>query len=630
MKRALLAAAALAWSATAIAAPPPDPWPLLHGAEPSTPPLDVLRPASCRAPEHTREVASSTLGGSRADQLAERQRLEATIAQGEDASTRGCAALASARMALALGRAPEAAAAATQSRREAESLGDVALIAAARFARAEADSLAGRSADALPVYESLASDSDPRLAAAARLRVAEAQAARGETEAALVAFRDLLGPDSPLLGVPLGPFALRAAEAAWTAGDAGEAARWVEQALGERMPTPFWIAATVRRADLLAAAGRSDESERQLAAVAAVEPNGPAALLVDLRRAERAVTAPRIDRAAVDAWLQPAFASGNPMLSAYAHTIAAAASLGDGRPAESFDTLAPLLAEPGTVARFDLGPRLDRVLAALLEDPEQCPEAIARIDAQRGAIVRLAGDGEVLVRLGDCYRRVGLADIALAVLRVVAQRFGAELASLPLARAAARAGAPEVAASAARDRIAAQAADADAWRLLLAEVDLQRGGTASAVELLAPLVDRVHGADRERVLVLLAEASATGAAPGAVVDALADALDALDDAAWRSGSELAEAALGTAHLLRRSGRIAHSDALYELASRHAERAATRAEASYWRGRLAKDPAQSRAHLADAVRADAGSWSLLARSRIALLDLGRRLVRSARG
>ena len=86
----------------------------------------------------------------------------------------------------------------------------------------------------------------------------------------------------------------------------------------------------------------------------------------------------------------------------------------------------------------------------------------------------------------------------------------------------------------------------------------------------------------------------------------------------------------TANLLRRSGRSEPALALYAVASERATRPATLAEAYYWRGRLAPSRAEARAQLEAATAADGGSWSELARSRIALLELGRRPSGTKRG
>lgn len=620
---ALLSMALLATRAVA-AAPPPDPWPLLYGAAPRTPPIDAPLDPVCREPERVAGLAADFhTATTSADRVHHRARLAPLIRDGEDESMRGCAALFAARHALALGLYPEASAEALEASKQARSVGNAALDAAARFVRAEALLFAGRRPAALAVFDEVARSSDPRVAAAARLHIAEARLDQGEVAPALAAFRDLLGPGSPLVGVPLGAFALRAAEAAWSAGEAGEAARWVEQALGEKLATPYWIVGTLRRADLLAAAGRQAESERQLEAVAAFEPGGEAGLLADVRRAERSLLEQPFDRAAFDARLAPALASPNLPLASYARSVDVAARIAERDPAAAFDLLVPLLTESRSAARLGLAQQLDRALEALLEDPERCPEAIARVDAQRALIVRMASRGEPLAALADCYQRVGLVQPALSILRVVTERFGPAVAALPLARASLRGGLLAVASGAARDRIGANAPDADAWRLLLAEVELARHDPASAAHLLVPLVEHAGERDRTQAIGLLAQAASAGPASEASIDALAAAIPKLSDAEWsRSAASLSAAALVTANLLRRAGRSEPALALYALASERATRPATRAEAFYWRGRLATSHAEARAQLQAATAADDGSWSELARSRIALIDLGR--------
>jgi tetratricopeptide (TPR) repeat protein len=607
------------------AAPPPDPWPLLFGAEPRTPPLAAPLEAVCREPARVAVLGASIQEAKTgADRVRARARLAQEMLYGEDEPVRACAALASARLALELGLHPEASADALECSRQAEQIGDASLVAAARFVRAEAFFFAGRREDAASIFEELAKASDPRLAAAARLRIADAQLEQGEVDSALAAFRELLGPDSPLLGVPLGAFALRAAEAAWSAGEAGEAARWVEQALGEKLAPPHWIAASLRRADLLVAAGRRTESDEQLAAVVAFERGGSAELLTRVRRAARLLADPSCDRAQIEELLRPAIASANLPLSSYARSIQVAASLAAHEPEAGFRELVPLLMESRSVARLGLAQQLDEVLAALLEDPDRCVEAVARVDAQRALIARMASRGEPLAALGDCYQRLGLVEPALAILRAVVQRFGPEAAALPFARASLRAGFLDVAESAVRDRLAANVPDRDAWTSLLAEVELARHDPVGAAELLVPLVEHAAERERTRAVVLLAQAAGSGLTTGATVEVLAAAILAQGDAAWsRSGGALADAALGTANLLRRAGRVPSSLALYALASERATRPTTRAEALYWRGRLAPSHAEARTRLRAATSAGGGAWSELARSRVALLDLGRR-------
>lgn len=624
---AWLAAAVLALPAAAIATEPrpPDPWPLLFAGVPRTPPLDAPFRPLCTQPERVaRLLDGARRAVSRSERLVEREHLATIVAHGEDELTRACAALASARLALSLGLQPEAAADAVWAREQAEILGDAGLLAAARFARAEAFFLAGRTQASLALYDELATSLDPVVSASARLRVAEAQQERGDLEPARAAFRELLGPGSPLVGIPLGAFALRAAEAAWAAGDAGEAARWVEQALGEKLDADHWTVAMIRRGDLQLATGRSEEGERTLAAVAGFAPGGPADLLTRVRRVSHALAHPPVDTQELQTQLAPAMASDTMPLASYARAVGAEVALASKRAATAFEELVPLLTEPRSVERLGLAQQLDDVVLRLVGDGRHCEAAIARLDPQRALVVRSVSRPEPLAALGDCYQKVGLAEPALAILRVVTERFGPETTALPFARSALRAGSYDVAASAARDRLATGTPDADAWRLLLAEVELARQDPKSAEELLLPLVTDGPLAVRTAAVGLLAQAAGAGQPTGIAIDALVRAIEAASEAAWkRDGETLGDAALGTANLLRREGRLEQALALYALASEHDASKAARAESLYWRGRMAPAPETRRAQLRESVAADGGPWSALAKSRLSLLDLGRK-------
>jgi tetratricopeptide (TPR) repeat protein len=606
----------------------PDPWPILFRVEPRTAPLDGLVAATCRDEPGIAETIAA--GGSRSagrhERIAAFEALQAAAHEAATPRTRGCAALEAGRLALALGRHPEAAAEAGESQRVAEEIGEEGLRAAARFVRAEALWHAGRVEESRALFEELAHAPAPLLSAAARLRLADVQMERGDLAGARAGYAALFAPDSPLV-VDSGPWALRAAEAAIQAGEPVEATRLLELALASRITPSQRIDALIRRADLLAASGRAREAEETLARVEALDPEGPAARFVSVRRAAHALARGERDGETLARAIAPALASPDEHLSAYARSVEVQRLLAIGEPRAAFERLVPLLSDPWAVASLALPATLDRTLAALVSGAGgSCESILALVDGSRGLVLRHASAAAPLAALGDCYQTVGLVDAAFEVLRQTTERFGPEASALPLARASLRAGRDDVVTSAALDRVVAGAPDAAAWAVVLAEAQLARGEREQAAGLLRPIVAAGAGLETARAVELFARAARTGA--DALV--LADAITAVDDAEWRrEGDRLAVAALGAADLLRRDAHSGKARDLYVLAAERLPPGDRRAQALYWQGRLAPSDAAARASFAVAA-GEGGIWSELARHRLALLEHGRAGARDAKG
>lgn len=626
------ALAALVVLASASARPAtPEPWQALYGTRSPTPPIDAPAGQACGG-------TSPPPITSRRQQLAAREDVLASVrvASPED---RPCLWLAAARHALALGMTPETVAEARLAESGAAETGAAMVLDAARWLRAEALFTGGRVAQAEPIYRELAATGTPEplaarpLAVLAALRLADAALTRGDPHRALEGLSALLAPVAAL-GVDIGPFVLRAAEAAAAAGLDGEARARLEQALAGPLDEPLRAVARLRLAALLLEAGEEAEGRAQLETVQRVDPAAPAGRLaalhlleLDLEAARRegvAWTAGGASRAAELADRLPALRfDGAPALDAYARRLAVQIELLAGRPESVFEQL-PALA--GGEADAILGDALAVLLARHEADPD-CALLVGQLAPRTAWLLRRAPAAEPLAALGRCQARLLGPVAALELQRAIVRRFGAagRAAVAPdLAEGLLAEGRLDDVAAAANERIAAGGVEAAIWRRLRAEVELARGSAVAVAATLGPVleVDAAPGDVQIEALQVLVRAVRAAPRDVDLAERLVAAVDALGSRLGPAGGEaLGEAALVAAHAVRREGAGGRAAVLYALATTALPPGARRAQAFYWSGALARDEAKGRSALeASAAEPAGGEWSTLARRRLELAAL----------
>lgn len=612
---ALLAALAGAPGARAEAA---DPWRLLYGSVSPLPPIDAPARAACK------DDAADASPPGRAERVRRRaERL--AVARSAPPAQAVCAWLEVARLSLALGRLPEAAAEAGRARSLAESIGSAPHARAAAWLRAEALRAAGRSEVAEDDYRALAKGPSRSLSVLASLRLADRQLERGRPADALEGYESGLASLEEG-NAARGPLALRAAEAAAAAGRRAVALAWLDRALDAGLTDRHLVVARLRRAALLAAEGRTAESRADLEAVQSFDRDGPGGRLARVRAAELALDAELEEPApeALAARLEPLVRDPHLGVAREAQRVLARLEARTGEPVRAVERLLPLT---GPDADRALGEALAAVAASAGARRANCPALIARLAPRERILLRRAPEPAPLVALADCYAAIGWNDAAIALLRTVVQEFepkGRLEAALSLARLLLAEGELDSASAAAIERVDAEAvANRVTWRLVLAEVRLARGDAAGAREALAPLLAPgavLEPEERADVITVLVRAAALDptlrGAPLAA--ALAD-LDAETRAA--GGERLGDALLEAAHLARRGGEGDRAHSLYRAAVELLPGGLRRAQAWFWIGALARRSDERREAFERSANESGGEgWSALARKRLALHEL----------
>lgn len=611
----------------------PDPWAVLYPGTPRTPALDAPARDLCDAPAPlAMPFVEARRAASRRDALRARETLLAWDPRDASTAERACVQVELARLALRQGLLPEAAAAAAAAVAELGEADSSRLASGARWLRLEALYQAGRGDELQAGYEALASVDDPRLRAAAGLRLADLRLDAGDPAAALGRYGAMLDGDSALSEQEVGPWRVRAAEAAAAAGQPIAAARWLDRALSAQLDERQWVVATLRRAALHAASGEALESEKQLADVVRLRPEGAAARLAEwIGWAQQLARDPAMAPAIADRLAASTAPPEVPRLAIYGKALDAEARLASGDALAAFDGLVPLLGDSWADSALSLADLLDRTLLAALGEPSECPQLVGRLVGREQLVLRHVSQAAPLAALGACQLELGLIDSSLAVLRAARERFGAESVALPIARASLRAGRPDIAENAARDRIASGVPDRQAWQLLLAEARLAAGDVQEAQQVLAAVATAAApGPERSRAIVLLAEAARQGTATEATRSLLADAIEGAGEGEWQhAGAALASAALTTARLTRRSHDAEAASRLYAVAAKRLPAGERRAQALYWVGRLSAKGNQGYTAMLAAAR-EVGPWSDLARERLAIETLGQGLSRGSQG
>jgi hypothetical protein len=559
-----------------------------------------------------------------------------------------CAHLESARLLLALGRFPEAAAQASRAAALApESDPPDPLAEAAKLHRAEALFRAGWLRDADALYRSLAYSRQWPLAAAARLRVADVVFERGDRAGVAEDYETLLARAADF-GASERGWALRASEAALAAGRLEPARRFAERLLALEPRHPARPAVEIRLADLDLLEDRGAQARARLERLVKSEAESPAGWLAQARLASRrgapAGEAERLAKLGALARVP------HRNVSLYAQGLLVhelvergewdAALVAHARLSYEAvpDWLAPLRRED-----------LDRTLAALASLAEGEAGCLALVKRLGGRYALLAGsvaDPAPFLRLGGCYESLGLALLAHKVYQSLALAQGGAVAgavALPLARTALASGDLAYVRRAAASSVRRAKEDAGHWLLLLAEAELADGSRTRARQLLRALVERGEpaGQGAAALRAFARSLAAPAAAPGgraAPAEGARESSEADREILRRGLAGLApeeraadprafgEAALLAAEGERRAGDAPGARSLYASAAAALPPGPTHSHAAYFAAALSPTlESAARGWRAEAEESPPGAWQ-----RLSLAEAGIATVRDRLG
>lgn len=548
-------------------------------------------------------------------------RLEALGREQAQRSHQPCLQLERARVLMLLDRFAEAAAQLSLAERRLEGTGpwEQARRGGIAWARAEILYLSGRRFEAHMVYRRLAREADPRLALAARLRLADLSFDAGKVEGVSLEYESLL-PRSSAFGGGVDGWSLRAAEAALDAGDPGRALRWLERHIEATSNRDARDVAEIRRADLEVRLDDPLAARARLFALASRRKGEAIGNLAAIRAVDLDVfEGPSEERFAV---LASAIEDERGRLRSYALGVL----LRELARRDAFDqalVVATRLAFDGVDAV--VVPDYTRLLEGLLarvarEGDAGCEASVRALGGRYGILIERAASAAPFAQLGRCFEQMELPWLAVPVYRTISRRFGAQGAAdiaLPLARAALATGDFSLARHMADAALADEARPPAAWEAILAEADYQAGRSAFASKRAQRVLDAA-GLDLQRSSLALAMARAAAAVP-ALADArfLAARLPAwleqeAGGAAPVARLRLLEAALSTAHRLRRASVHAEAFALYRAVDRHADDGPLRSSARFWLG-ISRQPgaAGARAWGDDVERTLGSPWARVA-------------------
>lgn len=513
--------------------------------------------------------------------------LRGLLGDESDPALSRCGWLELARLELAMGLNPEAAAAATRARRLGTADPDAGAARdaneSADFLLAEALYLGGSTERTIGAYLALVLSDDPRRAAAARLRLADLRFDHGERADALPDYEVLL-ERAEVFGADALAWGGRVVEAAIAAGEYEAAQSWLERlGAGTGGAAPGF---TIRLADVLVSRQDPGAARSVLAAFESRDAESAHAALARLRLFDWGLegTSDGEARASLEREIERATLPG---IASYARFLLAHREL--ARP--DLDAAMPLLVRvaydasvPGLaeLARVALGETL-RTAAAEVTDDAGCPRLIERLADRQYHLLRTASDPEPFQRLGLCYERYRLPLAALELYRSLARRFGARVAgdvALPIARTSLAAGEVTKARAAAELTVASGQARDPGWQRLVADARIAGGEARSAI---APLTEIVVANPNSDAVVPLSQTATPEESDAPARAALHRSLRGVP-----ANRSRAVASLVAADLLRRSGEVGPARALFQNSQQELD-GPLRTAARYWSRRLGNVP-----------------------------------------
>ena len=520
--------------------------------------------------------------------------LQGLIQDPAQKNQQACLRLERARLLMLLQRTPEASAELTRVADdlvgESVSARDRARLAGIAFSKAEILYRMGRRFDAHMAYRKIAGSENPRLALAARLRLSDLSFDVGKTDPASLEYETLL-PRATAFGASLDGWSLRAAEAALAAGDASRSLHWLERFSDVSHDRDARDVAEIRRAELelrladpVAASNRlmelrarhKDDPIGSLAAVRAIDlgvfagtPAEKAEVLGQTIRRHRY----GLRRYALDVLIRDLVSEDAPD-----RAIAVATRL-------AYEGIDPAVV-PGYTAT------LDRLLARVMAGGDaSCEQTVRALGGRYAILIERSSSWGPFAQLGRCFERMEVAWLAVPVYRAISRRFGTQGASavaLPLARASLANGEVALArhlADAALEQTPAQSAP---WQAIVAEAEFREGRSAFAVKRAREILDATDlELQRSQLVLSLARSLEKSGSlddarfVAARVPGWLDAPHGETPSADRV--RLLEAALLTAHVLRRADVDDASFALYRAIDRNAAAGPLRSSARFWLG-----------------------------------------------
>lgn len=503
-----------------------------------------------------------------------------------------CLRIERARLSMWLERTPEAAALLT---RVADSLAndsawDREQRAGIAFTKAEILYRMGRRFDAHMAYRKIARGEHPRLALAARLRLSDLSFDVGKTDPASLEYETLL-PRATAFGATLDGWSLRAAEAALAAGDAARSLHWLERFADAAKDRDARDVAEIRRADLEVRMADPVAASHRLTELRKRHADDPIGSLAAVRAIDLGVfEGSAVEKADV---LGQTIRRHRYGLRRYALDVLIRQLVADGTPDRAIAVATRLAYEgvdPAVVPGFTA--TLDGLLARVVAGGDAaCGQTVRALGGRYAILIERSSSWGPFVQLGRCFERMEVAWLAVPVYRTVGRRFGTQGAAavaLPLARASLAMGEVSLARHMADAALGDAAAQPAPWQAIVAEADFREGRSAFAVKRARAILD---AADLELQRSQLALGLARSLEKSRSVD------DARFLAArlpgWLDGPHgeapsadrlrLLEAALRTAHVLRRAEIGDASFELYRAIDKHAVPGSLRSSARFWLG-----------------------------------------------
>ena len=460
------------------------------------------------------------------------------------------------------------------------------------FVEAELLYRTGRAFESHLAFRRLADSVVARLALAARLRLTDLSFEAGKTEQVGHEYEALL-PRASAFGASTTAWALRAAETAIEGGLYERAQHWMELFARSGPARDVRDTAEIRFADLDVALDDPMAARQRLAGVTGRRSRDQLGALASVRAIDLGVAAGDPDQH-LERLLEVVRGQREGVrryaLGVLMRELARRDAVGGAL------AVATRLAYDGAdpVVNPDFPELLDELLAlaaAPTSDEIDCRRLVRRLGGRYGILIERASSPDPFTQVGLCFERLEMPGLAEAVYRTVARRFGragAEAVDLPLARASLAIGELALA-----DRMAAAALGQGdpreaAWRAVRGEVAFAEGRTREAAVWLRPILDEASlAAGRAR---LVGRFSETYAGRDALADArhVADRMPdwlAADAASSRARTELAGAAIRTAHRLRERGDRDRANRLYRLVAEAGRGDALESAARFWLERL---------------------------------------------
>lgn len=458
------------------------------------------------------------------------------------------------------------------------------------FYRAEILYRTGRRFDAHLAYRKLAQGENARLALASRLRLTDLSFDAGKSEQVSKEYETIL-PRAEAIGASVSGWALRASEAAIDAELPSRGLRWIERFLESAPNRDARDVAEIRMADLDVVFDDPLSARKRLASVSGRRRGDAIGALAVVRAIDLGVSAGSPDQR-IDVLLR-ALREQRRGVRRYAMGVLMK-ELVERDQLDSALAVATRLAYEGIdpVVTPGFGPRLDDLLERAVAQREQsgnCQQLVRALGGRYGILIERANRPQPFVEVGLCFEEMELPWLAATLYRTITRRFGAvgaESVALPLARSSVAIGEVALARRVATAALELGEENVVEWKAIVAEADYVEGRKQAAARGIKEILDAPEiEAHRAKLIGYLAQIL-DGGDPVENARFIAERLPGwLAEAALEPGARvvLLDAAIRSAHALRRGGAGKEANALYRTIDRRAEAGALRSSARFWLG-----------------------------------------------